>query len=125
MQNYIFQAQNAVYQTLANSAISASIVLNRNNIISYPYVIIRGSKKQILPNLQTEVTVDIEINTQDFSVISASHILEMIEDKINRESVAQNINFYTVHHCEVINSTVFANDDGFFCGRLSVAIIID
>ena len=124
-QNHIFQAQNAIYKTIKEKTIHANPVLNRGNVVSYPYTIITSTKKTILENLQIGVVCEIEVQSQSTSVLPASNILQEIEESLTYANVRDNLNFYTLHLCEVKSSTVFVNEEGYLCGKLCVNVVME
>lgn len=125
IKNYIFQIQNAIYQTIKNSNIDCDVIMNRGQSVVYPYIIISGTKKKEMDNSQKELITELNVLTKDFSVISASNILEKLEDVITRQILQENILYYSVHFAKCTNSTVFTTDEGFFHGKISVITILD
>ncbi|MFT4967872.1 MAG: hypothetical protein ACI9CD_000888 [Candidatus Deianiraeaceae bacterium] len=125
IKNYIFQTQNAIFKTLKNANIGVEIIMNRGQVVAYPYVIIAGTKKKLLDNFQKELTAEIVVTTKDFSVISSANILEKIENAVHQKALQVNIEHYEIHFVEILNSSVYANEEGFFYGRVEVVVIID
>ncbi len=125
IKNYIFQIQNAIYRTIKNSNIDCDVIMNRGQSVMYPYIIISGTKKKEMDNSQKELTTELNVLTKDFSVISASSILEKLEDIVTRQILQENILYYSVHFAECTNSTVFTTDEGFFHGKISIIAILD
>ncbi len=125
IKNYIFQIQNAIYRTIKNSNIDCDVIMNRGQSVVYPYIIISGTKKKEMDNSQKELTTELNVLTKDFSVISASSILEKLEDIVTRQILQENILYYSVHFAECTNSTVFTTDEGFFHGKISIIAILD
>jgi hypothetical protein len=125
IKNYIFQIQNAIYQTIKNSNITCDVIMNRGQSVVYPYIMISGTKKTEMDNTQKELITELNVLTKDFSVISASSVLERLEDIITRQILQENISYYSVHFAQCVNSTVFTTDEGFFHGKISITTILD
>ena len=125
IKNYIFQIQNAIYRTIKSSNINCDVIMNRGQSVVYPYIIISGTKKKEMDNSQKELITELNVLTKDFSVISASNILEKLEDVITRQIIQENILYYSVHFSECTNSTVLTTDEGFFHGKISITTILD
>lgn len=125
IQNYIFQTQNAIFQTLKAQNFNIEIVMNRGIDVIYPQIMISSTKKRNLQNGQIKLETEIKIITQDLSSISAANILQKIEETITIESLQNFMNYYTVNAMGFENSSVFANDDGFFCGSIVISVILD
>lgn len=54
IKNQIFQVQNAIFQTLINANLGVDVVANRGVIVNYPYIIIAGTKKEVMSGLQVK-----------------------------------------------------------------------
>lgn len=125
LKNYIFQVQNAIYKTLQNADLGVDVIMNRGSGVEYPYVIITGTKQEIMGSSQKKMITELSIVTRDFSVVSASNIMNKLENAITMQFVQKNISYYTVHFVETKDANVYVDNEGFFCGKIFVVAILD
>ena len=125
VKNYIFQTQNSVFKTLKNANLGVNVLMHKAEGWQYPNILIIGTKKTAQANGQTQLQTEIKVETQDFSPISSSTILEKIENSITREKLQQNIDFFTIQNCELVHSSIFTTMDGFFHGMILLQTILD
>lgn len=123
--NYIFQVQNAIYNTFLQENIGVQIILNRGFTVAYPHILIAGTKKITKSTLQTECITEIHLNTKDVSLARAIEILAKIEDILTLQKIRENIKFYNLHLCEIISSEIITAEESNFCGRIFVKTILD
>ena len=125
IQNQIFQVQNAIFQTLISANLGVDVIANRGAIVSYPYIIIAGTKKEIASGLQVKTLTEIDVVTKDFSIISSSIALQNIENCLKIEDLAMNIECYEVNHVHVISCETIPTQEGFFRGKMTVEVILN
>lgn len=123
--NYIFQIQNAIYQTLVGASLGVDVILTRGLNISYPHVIVLGTKKSVEQNLQIGLMTDIQVNTKDISLLGVANIVKKIEDCLNVTNIRKNLNFYTLNFAEIIQSEVSTDEYGCFCGKIMLKTLVD
>lgn len=125
IKNQIFQVQNAIFQTLINANLGVDVIANRGVVVNYPYIIISGTKKEVMSGLQVKTLTEIDVVTKDFSIISSSIILQNIENCLQVEELAKNIEIYAVNHAQVISSETVPTQEGFFMGKIIVEIVLN
>ena len=125
IKNQIFQVQNAIFQTLINANLGVDVIANRGAIVNYPYIIIAGTKKEIMSGLQVKTLTEINVVTKDFSIISSSIILQNVESCLKAEVLAENIELYEVNYVRVVLSETILTQEGFFGGRIMFEVILD
>ena len=125
IKNQIFQVQNAIFQTLIEENLGIDVVANRGAIVNYPYVIIAGTKKEVMSGLQVKTLTEINVVTKDFSIISSSIILQNIENCLQVEELAKNIELYAVNHAQVVSSETVPTQEGFFMGKIIIEVILN
>ena len=125
IKNQIFQVQNAIFQTLVEANLGVDVVANRGAIMNYPYIIIAGTKKEIMSGLQVKTLTEINVVTKDFSIISSSIILQNIENCLQVEELAKNIELYAVNHAQVVSSETVPTQEGFFMGKIVIEVILN
>ncbi len=125
IKNQIFQVQNAIFQTLIEANLGIDVVANRGAIVNYPYIIIAGTKKEIMSGLQVKTLTEINVVTKDFSIISSSIILQNIENCLQVEELAKSIELYAVNHAQVVSSETVPTQEGFFMGKIIIEVILN
>ena len=125
IKNQIFQVQNAIFQTLINANLGVDVIANRGAIVNYPYIIIAGTKKEIMSGLQVKTLTEIDVVTKDFSIISSSVILQNVENCLQVEDLAKNIELYAVNHAQVVSSETVPTQEGFFMGKIIIEVILN
>lgn len=125
IKNQIFQVQNAIFQTLVEANLGVDVVANRGVIVNYPYIIIAGTKKEVMSGLQVKTLTEINVVTKDFSIISPSIILQNIENYLQVEELAKSIELYAVNHAQVVSSETVPTQEGFFMGKIIIEVILN
>lgn len=125
IKNQIFQVQNAIFQTLVGANLGVDVVANRGVIVNYPYIIIAGTKKEVMSGLQVKTLTEINVVTKDFSIISSSIILQNIENYLQVEELAKSIELYAVNHAQVVSSETVPTQEGFFMGKIIIEVILN
>jgi hypothetical protein len=125
IKNQIFQVQNAIFQTLVEANLGVDVVANRGVIVNYPYIIIAGTKKEVMSGLQVKTLTEINVVTKDFSIISSSIILQNIENYLQVEELAKSIELYAVNHAQVVSSETVPTQEGFFMGKIIIEVILN
>jgi len=125
IKNQIFQVQNAIFQTLINANLGVDVIANRGAIVNYPYIIIAGTKKEVMSGLQVKTLTEINVVTKDFSIISSSIILQNIENCLQVEELAKNIELYAVNHAQVVSSETVPTQEGFFMGKIIIEVVLN
>ena len=125
IKNQIFQVQNAIFQTLINANLGVDVVANRGVIVNYPYIIIAGTKKEVMSGLQVKTLTEINVVTKDFSIISSSIILQNIENCLQVEELAKNIELYAVNYAQVVSSETVPTQEGFFMGKIIIEVVLN
>ena len=125
IKNQIFQVQNAIFQTLINANLGVDVIANRGAIVNYPYIIIAGTKKEVMSGLQVKTLTEINVVTKDFSIISSSIILQNIENCLQVEELAKNIELYAVNHAQVVSSETVPTQECFFMGKIIIEVVLN
>ena len=125
IKNQIFQVQNAIFQTLIGANLGVDVIANRGAIVSYPYLMIAGTKKEVISGLQVKTLTEIDVVTKDFSIISSSVILQNVENCLQVEDLAKNIELYAVNHAQVVSSETVPTQEGFFMGKIIIEVILN
>lgn len=125
VKNYIFQTQNAVFKVLKNANLGLSVFMQKTEGASYPNIIILGTGKTKTTSGQLQLQTEIKVETQDFSPISASTILEKLEETLIIENLQEEIHFFPVQSCNVLKSSIFPTMEGFFHGMVLLETILD
>lgn len=125
IKNQIFQVQNAIFQTLINANLGVDVIANRGMVVNYPYIIIAGTKKEIISGLQEKTLTEINVVTKDFSIISSSIAMQNIENCLKIEDLSQNIEFYNINQAQVISCETIPTQEGFFMGKLTFEVVLN
>ena len=125
IKNQIFQVQNAIFQTLINANLGVDVIANRGLVVNYPYIIIAGTKKEIISGLQEKTLTEINVVTKDFSIISSSIAMQNIENCLKIEDLSQNIEFYNINQAQVISCETIPTQEGFFMGKLTFEVVLN
>ena len=123
--NYIFQIQNAIYNTIHSGNFGVEIILNRGISVPYQHIIIVGTKKMTQENLQTSCTTEIQLNTKDVSLLNTVQMLTNIEEILTSQNIRENLNFYSLQFCEILSCEVTTSEDGHFCGKIFLRTLMD
>ena len=94
-------------------------------MVNYPYIIIAGTKKEVMSGLQVKTLTEINVVTKDFSIISSSIILQNIENYLQVEELAKSIELYAVNHAQVVSSETVPTQEGFFMGKIIIEVILN
>jgi hypothetical protein len=125
IKNQIFQVQNAIFQTLITANLGVDVIANRGLVVNYPYIIIAGTKKEIISGLQEKTLTEINVVTKDFSIISSSIAMQNIENCLKIEDLSQNIEFYNINQAQVISCETIPTQEGFFMGKLTFEVVLN